>query len=86
MATWAKEYMIYTLIDGDTGEYDEDSHTVIFRPTDGTADLSTSVLSCGYRYRPDSDGDTSKAYDIMVDGTKIDRIWGPDLMALLGEE
>ena len=85
MAVWDKEYMIYTLIDGDTGEYDDGVHTVLFRPIDGSADIASTALSCGYRYRPNGDGDTTLAYDIIVDGTKIDRIWGPDLMPLAGE-
>jgi hypothetical protein len=82
MAVWAKERAIYICRRSDTGKLDTSTHTVIYRPVSvgSSGDISTTQLSSLFAYKPDENLDTEEAYDIYVDGTRIRRILGPDLM------
>ena len=87
MSTWEKEYAIVTLIRTDNGKFDELTHVVTYQPVDQaypTGIISSTKLAVGYRYMPDEDLDTEKAYDIYVDAVKKKRIFGPDMMMVVG--
>lgn len=86
MAVWSKKNMTIALRRDDTGKYDTASHTVIFRPVSiGTSgDIAGTQLTTLYAWQPASNGDTTEAYDIYVDGTKVKRIYGPDMLPDVG--
>ena len=82
MAVWSKNDMIITLRRSDTGKYDTTTHTVLYRPVSvGTSgDITATQLDALFAYKPASNGSTEEAYDIYVDGTKVKRIYGSDML------
>ena len=91
MATWDRNRVWIELVLS-TGASDTSTHTVQFQPTDqafSTGAVAASVgASNSSRYRPVSDLDTTKCYDIHLSSatTPIDRIYGPDTITLVSEE
>lgn len=87
MSTWNK-YNCVVQLTLTTLANDTTTHTVQFQPASQSfsngAVLGTAGSGEPSRYRPVSDLDTEKAYDIYVDSTKVDRILGPDLIAEVG--
>ena len=87
MATWERENAIVTLINSSSGELETSAKTVRFQPVDQeypTGVIEATQLSSLSRYIANSDLDTENAYDIYMNGTKIFRKWGPDLMPPIG--
>ncbi len=86
MSVWSKNSMVYICRRSDTGKLDTSTHTVVFRPvsTGSSGDISATQLDSLFAYKPDSNGDTEEAYDILVDGTIKRRIYGPDLLPPVG--
>jgi hypothetical protein len=87
MAVWNKENIVISLVNTATGENDTGTHTVKFQPVDQAYDsgaINGTQLDSLYRYIPASDLDTENAYDIYVDGTKLKRIFGSDMLPAVG--
>ncbi len=79
--------MIITIRDATTGELDTGTYAIKYQPVDqpyDTGAITASQLPSLSNYKPDEDGNTEQAYDIYKDGTKIGRIWGPDLLPDIG--
>jgi hypothetical protein len=85
MATWAKKDAMVFLVDETTGEFYETLATVEYQPVTSaypTNKVDATQLSSLYAYKPNSDLDTTLAYDIYVNGSKTIRIWGTDLLPM----
>ena len=87
MSTWKAENAMFILYDSSTGAEDTTPKTVVFQPVDQgypTGAISTTQISGTGKYICDSDLDTENAYDIYVNGSRVKRILGPDLIAEIG--
>ena len=88
MSVWAKERIIFQLINWSTGGPDSGSYTVKLQPIDQT--YPNGAVSCSQAssdaslWRPDADLDTTKHYDIYVDGTNKKRLFSPESEPQIG--
>ena len=84
MATWDKDTIGIPLVKPITMAKDTDSHTVQFQPIDQAfstgAVLGTQGTAQKHLWYPSSDLDTTKIYDIYVNGTRVYRIFGIDIV------
>lgn len=85
MATWNAENALFILYDKDTGEEETTAKTVEFQPVSQaypTGKISCTQIAGTGKYLSDSDLDTTQAYDIYVQGSRVKRIFGPDLLPM----
>ena len=84
MSAWDKDTIGIPLLKPITMAKNTDSHTVQFQPIDQTfstgAVLGTQGTAQKHLWYPSSDLDTTKIYDIYVNGTRVYRIFGIDIV------
>jgi len=84
VATWSKNNIGIPLVKPITMAKDTSTHTVKFQPIDQAfsagAVLGTQGTAQKHIWYPASDLDTEKIYDVYVDGTKVYRILGADIV------
>jgi hypothetical protein len=87
MGTWAKEEALFKLYNTTTGADDTGSYTVKVQPSDQaypTGAVACSQLGATNTWRPDSNLDDQKHYDIYVTGAKIGRMLSPESLPSIG--
>lgn len=87
MATWNAEYAMFINYDKNTGAENTTAKTVEYQPVDQsypTGKISSTQIAGTGKYIPDSDLNTENAYDVYIEGSKIKRIFGSDLMPPIG--